>query len=211
MTLIYVTPSAELRTILLRLKRESKKDRMEIDDVYKVVSEFNERYPSEAVEISSLLENVEIEKTRPLPKVPEMSEMELMRLRAGERKYQRSIADLPSLKTITAARSDIKSASESIAFASHFVLAFGSAFLLGYYLGEYIFEFQKDEYKYMMGGACSFLTLILESALFIIRDQKQTSAAGNQAKVATRQALSGGSELMGKAKVANSNSVRKRA
>jgi hypothetical protein len=184
---------------------------MEIDDVYKVVSEFNERYPSEAIEISSLLENVEIEKTRPLPVVPEMSEMELMRLRADERKYQRSIADLPSLKTITAARSDIKSASESIAFASHFVLAFGSAFLLGYYLGEYIFELQKDEYKYMMGGACSFLTLILESALFIIRDQKQTSAAGNQAKVATRKSLSAGSELMGKAKVASSSSVRKRA
>lgn len=211
MTLIYVTPSAELRTILLRLKRESTKDRMEIDDVYKVVSEFNERYPSEAVEISSLLENIEIEKSGRLPIVPEMSEMQLMRLRADERKYQRSIANLPSLKPITAARSDIKSASESIAFASHFVLSFGSAFLLGYYLGEYIFEFQKDEYKYMMGGACSFLTLILESVLFIIRDQKQTSAAGNQAKVATRQALSAGSELMGKAKVANSDSVRKRA
>lgn len=67
MTLIYVTPSAELRTILLRLKRESTKDRMEIDDVYKVVSEFNERYPSEAVEISSLLENIEIEKVDDYP------------------------------------------------------------------------------------------------------------------------------------------------
>ena len=210
MTLIYVTPSAELRTILFRLKREPKNDRMEIDEVYQVVSDFNEQYPSEAVEISTLLENVEIEKTRPVPSNPDLSEIELMRLRAEERKYQRSIADLPSLRT-TSAGSEIKSASESIAFASHFVLAFGSAFLLGYYLGEYIFEFEKDEYKYMMGGACSFLTLILESALFIIRDQKQTRAAQVKSKPVPKHSASAGSTLMDKSSVVKKNSVRKRA
>ena len=178
MTRLYITITPDIRALYVRSGPDRPSgDKIEMDELYKVVGRFNEKFPKESVEISTLIEGSEIEK-KPSESTShhELSEIELMRLRADERRYQRSIENLSSLKSKAKEKSEVKSMSESIAFASHFVLAFASAFLLGYYLGEYVFDFQKDEYKYMVGGACSFLTLILESVLFIIRDQKQNRA-----------------------------------
>jgi len=175
MSKLYISITPEIKTIFTRTDTEVSGDSVEIDQLYEAVAKFNESHPDEMVEISSLMESAEIVRKERGPAqvdLSQLSEIEVMRLKADERKYQKSIENVVSFKTNN--RSDFRSASESIAFASHFVLAFGSAFLLGYYLGEYLFEFERAEYKYMVGGACSFATLILESVLFIIRDQKQS-------------------------------------
>ena len=105
-----------------------------------------------------------------------MSEIELMRKRAEERKYQKSIANIRLGKGVgkLGAASDVKSASESISFASHFIFAFASSFLLGYYFAEYGLGITNDPHKYIAGGIASFLTLIIESLLFIIREEKRS-------------------------------------
>ena len=179
MSRIYVSLSPEIRTIFSRTQNPIPDKDIEIDEVYRIVSQFNESRPAdEYVEISALLDGCEIVRREPqhqTANLSALSEMELMRLKADERRYQKSIANVATaLHGTGGGKSEIKSASESLAFASHFILAFGSAFLLGYYLGEYVFGFEKAEFKYIVGGACSFATLILESVLFIIRDQKQT-------------------------------------
>jgi hypothetical protein len=177
MSRIYLSVSPEIKTLFSRTNTELDSDMVEIDDVYKVVAKFNDSNPAEeCVEIATVLAGTAIVKREPFSRdMSGLSEIELMRLKAEERRYQKSIENIPSLSIKSnGEKSEVKSVSESVAFASHFVLAFGSAFLLGYYLGEYMFEFQKEEYKYIVGGACSFATLILESLLFIIRDQKQT-------------------------------------
>jgi len=175
MSKLYISITPEIKTLFTRTDTDVSGDSVEIDQLYEAVAKFNESHPDEMVEISSLMESAEIVRNERGPAqvdLSQLSEIEVMRLKAEERKYQKSIENVVSFKTNN--RSDFRSASESIAFASHFVLAFGSAFLLGYYLGEYLFEFERAEYKYMVGGACSFATLILESVLFIIRDQKQS-------------------------------------
>ncbi len=186
MTRLYINVTPDIRALYVRSGPERPSgDKMELDELYRVVGRFNEKFPNELVEISNLIEGSEFEKKPSESSSRELSEIELMRLRAEERRYQRSIENLPSLKSKSKEKSEVKSMSESIAFASHFVLAFASAFLLGYYMGEYVFDFQKDEYKYMVGGACSFLTLILESVLFIIRDQKQNRAPSRKQNIVT--------------------------
>lgn len=49
-------------------------------------------------------------------------------------------------------------------------MLFGSAFL-GYYLGSEIFEL-KTEYCLALSGIIVFITLVLESFLFIIKEEK---------------------------------------
>jgi hypothetical protein len=158
-----------MREVFSKTGRKVPESGVEIDDIYKTLGKYNESHA--IVAISSVLEgSVVVKKETPQNEASHLSEMELMRLRADERRYQRSISSIPVMQKM--GKSEFKSASESIAFAAQLVLAFGSAFLCGYYLGEYFFGFEKEEHKYILGGTCSFLTLILESVLFIIRDSK---------------------------------------
>ena len=166
-----ITPQLEA---VLRRNNKPVGQSIEIDEVYRLSAEHNERYPGDLVDVGELLKDSHlVYRSRPPgpPAATGMTEMEVMRRKAEERKYQRSIAGVGKMQSVTAV-SDVKAASESITFATHFIFAFASAFLVGYYLGEYVLELQKEEHKYILGGACSFLTLILESVLFIIREEK---------------------------------------
>jgi hypothetical protein len=216
MSRIFVPISPEIRTLFSRVEYQYQAEpdgSVEIDDVYKAVTAFNNSHtPEESIEIASLLETSEIirrERSDRSMNLSTLTELEQMRLRAEERRYQRSIENVVTMKKSN--NSDIRSMSESIAFASHFILAFGSAFLLGYYLGEYLFGFEKSEHKYMVGGACSFATLILESILFIIRDNKQNmSAKLRSAKPKPRPAASDSSLMTTDVTKNVPESVRKR-
>ena len=183
---IYMHPTPLMEDMFRKTGRRIPSSGIEIDDIYTAVAAYNESH--EPVDISAVLEGSTVVKKESSPTtVANLSEMELMRLRAEERRYQRSISSIPVLRV--KGKSEFKSMSESIAFASQLVLAFGSAFLCGYYLGEYFFNFEKAEYKYMLGGACSFLTLILESLLFIIRDSKQQMVKKSQSSTVTCTAV----------------------
>jgi hypothetical protein len=181
MVKLYMSITEELREFLIG-RREFRKipSEMEIDDIYMHVSQHNALNPQNLINVSLLLKDSVVLRREKALLDPNLTEMQLMRLKAGERKYQKTIENVSTQKISKAEKSEFKDASESVAFASHFIVAFVSAFLLGYYLGDYIFEFSATEYKYMLGGACSFATLILESALFIIREQKKELAASKK-------------------------------
>lgn len=209
MSKIYISLNPEIKTLFTRTNIEVSSDCVEIDELYNAVAKFNDSHPDEMIEISALIENAKIVRKEPNPAGVDhakFSEMEILRMKAEERKYQKAIQNIVSMKSVD--RSDIRSASESIAFASHFVLAFGSSFLLGYYLGEYMFGFEKAEYKYMVGGACSFATLILESVLFIIRDLKQSRPSVTK-KIEHRQ-VSASTVMTKIPNIDNNESLRKR-
>jgi len=101
-----------------------------------------------------------------------LSEIEILRLKAEEKKYQRSVALVRPWQRNISAREDLKEASSSMAFAAQFILSFVGAFLLGYYFCE-TFIIDDLALKTMAGGLISFATLILESFLFILRDSKE--------------------------------------
>ena len=180
---IYMSVTDQIKEFLAPLMDEGKVPNcIEIDELYTAVVNFNQIHcESKTVDINDLLKDSRImyrsmNESSSHPGGKKLSAIELMRLRAEERKYQKSIANIKlgggqSIKAGVA--SDVKSASESISFASHFIFAFASSFLLGYYFAEYGLGLTNDSHKYIAGGAASFLTLIIESLLFIIREEKR--------------------------------------
>ena len=162
MSKIYMSISPELQAFLQKVRPGVEPgDRIEIDELYALMA-------GQEVDINVLLANsTVVARERPLD--APMSELEMWRKRGAERKYQRSIQGVKPATLM--ASGDVKSASESISFATHFIFAFLSAFLVGYYLGEYVFDLSEPG-KYICGGAASFFTLLLESTLLIIREQK---------------------------------------
>ena len=190
---------------------------IEVDEIYQHVAEFNKACPfqTQGVDVADLLKDSQIVyRTNDSTSSRSMSEMEQMRAQAEERRYQRSISNLGISSNLLSMKSDVRSASESISFATHFILAFISAFLVGYYLGEYVFDFRTEEYKYILGGACSFATLILESILFIIREEKKTMVALKPKKplVTTERVFQTSAETNIMKKIGNENdlTIRKR-
>ncbi len=104
-----------------------------------------------------------------------LSEMELLRLRADERAYQRSVKNVMPAGGYgnVAVGKELRAVSKSVGMAGHFVMAFIGAFLFGYFAcGMFIVE--EIATQALCGGMASFATLILESILFLIRDHKET-------------------------------------
>lgn len=213
-----------LRDFLLRERGVSLPEggSIEIDQVYMHATQHNFQNgsnPEKCVDVAQLLDESKIVyRTKSPESGTNLTEIERMRARAEERKYQKTISGF-SLPRNTGAGSDVKSATESLSFATHFILAFISAFLVGYYLGEYVFELQRKDYKYILGGACSFGTLILESLLFIIREEKKQMVESKRSPALPKAhekspsvppvASTSVSELAGK-DVSSAPSVRKR-
>ena len=188
---LYMSVTDELREFLLPIMGQDKVPKcIEIDELYTAVVNYNQKNcETKTVNINDLLKNSRImyRSTEPSEeRTGNLSELELMRRRADERKYQKSIANIKlgggSGLGKSGAVSDVKSASESISFASHFIFAFASSFLLGYYFAEYGLGLTNDSHKYIAGGAASFLTLIIESLLFIIREEKRTRSPKKASK-----------------------------
>lgn len=214
----------KLRDFLLRERGVSLPEgaSIEIDEVYMHATQHNSKYasnPEKCVHVAQLLDKSKIVYRTKSPECgSHLTEIERMRAKAEERKYQKTISGISLARTMGAG-SDFKSAAESLSFATHFILAFISAFLVGYYLGEYVFAFQRQDYKYILGGACSFGTLILESLLFIIREEKKQMVGSKRSPALPKAdqlsppvppvAPTSVSELAGKS-VSSASSIRKR-
>jgi len=160
-----ITPAMEE---LLKRTTETIPNAIEVDYLYALALKHS-------IDINKLLDGSEVVyRLAAADQKAELSELEHMRRRAEERKYQKSIASVSRILLAgKGEKSPFKSASESIAFATHFIFAFASAFLAGYYFAIYGLETESDAIKYMCGGAASFMTLIIEALLFIIREEKQ--------------------------------------
>ena len=176
----YVSISPELKEFFLDANIVWKSSSIEIDELYRIVSKYNKERDSCFVDLAELLTNSTIVKRQQVVHSENLSELEMMRRRAGEKRYQKSI----NMKNESNSKigNDVKSASESISFATHFILAFASAFLLGYYAGEYVWGLSEPG-KYICGGVVSFSTLILESVLFILRDNKIRNKTSNRESI----------------------------
>jgi hypothetical protein len=173
MSKIYMSITPRIEEFLTHQHKSPIPASIDIDELYRLVAACNEASSSSPIDINSLLEgSFVVHRTNPPSNISNLTEIELLRLRADEKKYQKSIKSLNAGGVSKSANSDIKAASESISFATHFILAFGSAFLAGYYFAVYGLETESDPVKYMCGGVASFLTLLIEAILFIIREEK---------------------------------------
>ncbi len=172
-----VTPEiSEFLRANMKLKKEAEAASIDLDHICSLVATFNSKNPKLAsVDLAKLLESSSISHRvrRPTQQAP-ATEIESIRKRAQERQYQKSVAGVVPTREEGAA-SDFKSMGDSISFASHFILAFVSSFLAGYYLAEYVMGITEPTIRYIIGGAASFLVLIVESVLFILQENRRTS------------------------------------
>jgi hypothetical protein len=100
-----------------------------------------------------------------------MTEMERLRAVAEERSYQRSVDGLKP-KANSNWGEEIRAASRSTATATNFIVSFIGAFAFGYYAIEIFVDATDSTLKCVVGGISSFLTLIIESVLFIVAEEK---------------------------------------
>ena len=178
---LYVSITPATREFFKKCGKETRrkyeeKDDIEIDEVNELINVFNNRKENrkrKPVLMHEVLEGCQT--TQRIPSVqPELSEVEQMRLRGAERKYQKSIEGAaPKPRSHEADMSDVSIASKTSAFAGHFIISFAGAFALGYYFVETFVDQDDFTLKAIVGGVSSFLTLIVESALFILYEEKQ--------------------------------------
>jgi hypothetical protein len=158
----------------MKMRKEADAPVVELDVICSLVAEFNRTHPKLApVDLPALLEDAKVSHRTRTHVQNACSEIEGLRKRAEERKYQKSIKGMVSHK-VSSSPSEFKSMGDSISFASHFILAFISSFLAGYYLAEYMLGIEDMAARYIVGGAMSFVVLIVESVLFIFQEQKRT-------------------------------------
>merc|ERR1712039_1111472 len=97
-----------------------------------------------------------------------------MRLEAEERAYQRSVNGYAPIRKEkrepTFSQSGLKFATN---FATQVFVAFVGAFLFGYYFVETFVSEDNFSAKVIFGAACSFATLLLETCLLVVHEQKQ--------------------------------------
>ena len=70
------------------------------------------------------------------------------------------------------ARGEVKEYSETMAFATSFVTLMFLGFVMGYYVGQYLFQW-PDTWCYFMSIGCGIVTIILETVLYIIKIEKK--------------------------------------
>merc|ERR1712129_174952 len=107
--------------------------------------------------------------------LPELTELEKLRLRSQERAYQRSVEHLrPIQKSRQAAEdNDLSGFKWATNFGLQVIVAFIGAFALGYYFIETFVAPDNATVKVLTGLGCSIFTLILEVTLFMVHEQKE--------------------------------------
>jgi len=174
MSIVYISLSDKLLDFLRSTVPDAAHDAessgcVDMDVVFAAVEK-----AKDAPSLSTLLEGTEVvRREKKVEDLSQYSEMEILRFKAAEKAYQRSVASVKPWERDTSVHGEMRDVSNTVAFAMQFVLAFIGAFALGYYFVE-TFVMDDIAMKVVAGGVCAFSTLMLESVLFIIRDNKNT-------------------------------------
>mmetsp|Transcript_91562 Transcript_91562/g.262249 ORF Transcript_91562/g.262249 Transcript_91562/m.262249 type:complete len:249 (-) Transcript_91562:77-823(-) len=173
---VSVTPALRsfLRDCRVTSARKSADDEsVDMDEVYRLASE-HEKLGGEQVKVHELLEGAEVLDRIPA-EAPPMTELEEMRLKSEERKYQRSVQGVAPLYGRKKNEGfDVAGFSFATNFGTQVIVAFIGAFLLGYFFVETFVSQDNNVLKVIAGVACSFCTLLLETCLLMVHESKET-------------------------------------
>lgn len=180
-TQVFVSVTPKLRAFLSDeckadgAEEHAQEESIDLDDVYRLADEHC-KSSGASVDIQDLLKDSEVTSRKVCadPREANLTEVELMRLQAEERKYQRMVDKVaPNTK-----KGKIEPASQGLKFASNFAtqvgVAFIGAFLLGYFFVETFVSRDSFNAKVIAGAMCSFCTLLVETCLLVVHEQKET-------------------------------------
>lgn len=184
-TQVFVSVTPEVRDFLKKCRMKGAQDRAEdeaidIDELYRYIDDHN-KHGDSPVPIQEIMAKSEVVSRRHLSEEP-LTELEQMRAESRERAYQASVKGCTPLHKVTR----VESNKEPIRFATNFatmaLVAFAGAFAFGYFFVENFVAPGRFEAKIIAGAFCSFFTLILESVLFVLRDQKKLMREAEEQK-----------------------------
>lgn len=168
---IRLSISDELRGFLrVAGSHQTHEKSVDLDELLEIVTRFNSGNSCEQVDIADLTRDCRVVNRAHRNECIKQTELERMRSTAEERRYQRSISNLKSKTSISFAP-EVKEMSQSMLFATHFVMAFLGAFLFGYFSTSIFLEWSVTS-SAAAGTAAAVATLILETTLLILRDAK---------------------------------------
>uniref|UniRef100_A0A7R9ZZ97 Endoplasmic reticulum-based factor for assembly of V-ATPase n=1 Tax=Pyrodinium bahamense TaxID=73915 RepID=A0A7R9ZZ97_9DINO len=178
-TQVFVSITPEVRTLLSgccaegAAQRHAGTDSIELDELYRLADQYNQS-SSSPVRIHELLAHAEVVERREACSAP-LSELEHMRLESQERQYQQMVRGVAPL-TKTKSR-EPGAHQHGLRFATNFAtqvaVAFIGGFLLGYYFVETFVAPDSFTAKVIAGSLCSFATLLLETFLLVVHEQKK--------------------------------------
>mmetsp|Transcript_26676 Transcript_26676/g.69713 ORF Transcript_26676/g.69713 Transcript_26676/m.69713 type:complete len:233 (+) Transcript_26676:99-797(+) len=176
--LVSVTPA--IRAFLLGCGEEGAAERAEhdavdMDELYRIAGSMRGRQGVEAPRIHELLEGAEVLERRRAPEPEPLSEVQRMRQESQERAYQRMVSGVSFArgKASSTQSGDLSSGFKfATNFATQVIVAFIGAFALGYYFVETFVDEHNFTFKVLAGAGCSFCTLLLETCLLVVHEQK---------------------------------------
>eukprot|EP00930_Biecheleria_cincta_P083880 TRINITY_DN73380_c0_g1_i1.p1 TRINITY_DN73380_c0_g1~~TRINITY_DN73380_c0_g1_i1.p1 ORF type:complete len:231 (+),score=57.92 TRINITY_DN73380_c0_g1_i1:85-777(+) len=179
---IFVSMTPALRTFLDDCKAEGAKalaaeDSADLDELYRLEKRHCELGGAPA-KLHELLDGTEVVERRESPLLGEdgapLSELELMRRQSQERSYQRMVDGVAPLTGLRRVEPDVNH--QGIRFATNFgtqvIVAFIGAFVLGYFFVENFVAPHNFNAKVIAGACCSFATLLLETLLLVVHEEK---------------------------------------
>lgn len=189
---VFLSVTPEMRSFLSTSNAKgvedwANEDAIDMDELYKLVEEHNQG-GGDIVKIHELMENTEVVERRHVQSA-QLTELESLRLRSQERAYQNSVKGLTPVRSngTTQTGIDVKGMKFATNFGMQVIVAFIGAFLLGWYFVETFVAPDNMVAKALAGAGCSFCTLLLESALFVVHEQKQEMLAKKRAEQRVRE------------------------
>ena len=148
---------------------------VDLDTTIRKISDFNAWNVSKAFDAGALLRDCKV-MARSHVKVgntsEEISDIARLRLEQEERRYQASVREIKMSRHGNLIRDEIKELRETHLVAWSFFLSFLGSFLFGYFASQ-IFLAWRFEYCVFAGVISAAAVLVIEAALFVIRDEKK--------------------------------------
>jgi len=182
-TQLFVSVTPSIRQFLETVTSEARGDEtpdasaesVDIDELYRLAAEHG-KCTKTNVNLNEMLAGAEIVERREATG-PALSDLERMRLGSEERKYQQMVRGVAPLTGAKAKQRQGGSFASSFSFATNFAtqaaVAFIGAFALGFYFVETFVAPGNFEAKVIAGAFCSFATLLLETSLLVVHEQKE--------------------------------------
>eukprot|EP00927_Polykrikos_kofoidii_P017742 TRINITY_DN18104_c0_g1_i1.p1 TRINITY_DN18104_c0_g1~~TRINITY_DN18104_c0_g1_i1.p1 ORF type:complete len:258 (-),score=65.12 TRINITY_DN18104_c0_g1_i1:283-966(-) len=197
-TQVFVSTTPTLSKFLANCEVDGAKehrdaDVVDMDELYRLVSEHQKKVGDGAPKLHELLEGSEVVERVDNRGVDNLTEVERMRLESQERAYQRSVGGLVKDSASQAKRrkDPTTNVGSALGFASNFasqtLVAFIGGFAFGYFFVETFVAQDNFEAKVIAGAACSFLTLLLETVLLVVRESKESKIEEQRKKEEKRK------------------------
>lgn len=163
-----------------------------MDWLAKLVQQYNQENPDDFVDFSQLLAGAKVIR-RVMDQPLELSEMELIRLRVEEKRYQQLVQNIPHCRTSHSV-DVMQDHMKSLGMGANLILGLFLTFLAGYYVAKYgkLDTIYGSAFPHILGVTFLCIFLLIEVFYLVLYDWKLTKSGRLNGYQACRIRDSGG-------------------